>query len=114
MASITTTETRVSSLQVSECPQSEPSDLPTKKSASLITTVSKKLDAPPSHNLVTPEGLKMLEALGLSICPCKMKMMNKKKHSRTMSSFQASKDPSLSSGCFPALPFLAAAPTLDW
>jgi hypothetical protein len=95
---VITTETRVSSLKVLEFPESEPSDLPT-KSVSLITTVSKKFDAP-SPYLVTPEGLKMLEALGLGICPCKMKM--NKKHS-TMS-FQASKDPSLASCCFPALP----------
>jgi hypothetical protein len=98
-----TTETRVSSLKVSEYPESKPSDLPT-KSTYLITrtAVSKKLDAPSSPHLVTPEGLKMLEALGLSICPCKIY----KKHS-TMS-FQASKDPSLSSCCFPALPLAPA------
>lgn len=91
-----TTQTSVSSVKVSEFPKSEPSDLPT-KSVSLITA-SKKIDTPSSPHLVTPEGLKMLKRLGLGICPCKMN----KKHS-TMS-FQASKDPSLSSCCFPALP----------
>jgi hypothetical protein len=98
---VITTETRVSSLKVSAISESEsePSDLPT-KSVSLITTVPKTLDAP-SPLLVTPEGLKMLEALGLSICPCKM---NKK--DSTMS-FQTSEDPSLASCCFPGLPLLA-------
>jgi hypothetical protein len=100
----TTTETRVSSLKVSECPESEPSDLPTRPTS--LITVSKKFDAPSPPHLVTPEGLKMLKALGLSICPCKKMKMNKKKHSAI--SFQASKNPSLSSCCLPALPYLAA------
>lgn len=95
------TERRVSSLEVSGFPKSEPSDLPT-KSTSLIT-VSKKCDSPSPPHLVTPEGLKMLKALGLSICPCKMN----KKHSTKMS-FQASKDPSLYCCSFPALPFAPA------
>jgi hypothetical protein len=94
---VNTRETRVSpSLKDSEFPESEPSDLPT-KSVSSMTTVPNKLNAP-SPLLVTPEGLRMLEALGLSICPCKMN----KKHS-TMS-FQTSEDLSVASCCFPALP----------
>jgi hypothetical protein len=90
---ITSTETRRASLKVSAIsePESEPTDLPT-KSVSLITKVPvpKKFDAP-SPLMVTPEGLKMLEALGLSICPCKMN----KKHPTIC--FQTSKDPSLAS-----------------
>jgi hypothetical protein len=97
-----TAETKVSSLKVSEFPESEPSDLPTKSAAPLITSLSRKKSGVPSPRLVTPEGLKMLKALGLDICPCKM---NKKKQTRTMS-FQANKDPSLSSCCFPALPLV--------